>query len=76
MAKYGLFSERGYNEEAGAYDTCGIAVFSRGKAVRLIHDVTVDRDKAEALVRLFNKERLEPSQVDEAIEGFLYDYEI
>lgn len=73
---YKLFAERQSDREHGAYTTYGISVCRDSSVVRVIGDITVDRDKAEALIDLFNQERLSPAQLDEAVENFLYDFEV
>lgn len=75
MIKYAWFQEIKSDGEGGHYHTYGIAAFN-GRQKRFICDVTVDKYKIKALVYTFNTERLELSQLDEAIEDFLYDFEV
>ena len=75
MIKYAWFPEIRSDGEGGHYHTYGIAAFGGGKA-RYISDVTAEKQKIQALAHSFNAERLELSQLDEAIENFLYDFEV
>ena len=76
VARYGCFSELRFDDDEGLFETYGIVVFHKGQVVRLINDVTLEREKAFALVSKFNSEELSASHLDEAIESFLYDFEI
>ncbi len=75
MIKYAWFPEIKSDGEGGHYHTYGIAVYSRGHR-RMISDVSTEKDKIISLVSSFNDEKLELGQVDEAIENFLYDFEV
>ena len=76
MVAYKLFAEHRHNDEYGDYEAFGIIVSEPGGIVRVVEDVCTDKNKAEALVSQFNKERLLPCHLDEAIEDYLYDFEI
>lgn len=75
MIKYAWFPEIRSDGEGGHYHTYGIAAFESGRS-RYVSDITTDKYKIKALVYTFNNERLELSQLDEAIEDFLYDFEV
>ena len=75
MIKYAWFPEIRSDGNGGHYHTYGIAAFDGGKK-RYVSDVTTEKQKIQALAYTFNNERLELSQLDEAIENFLYDFEV
>lgn len=74
MAQYELKIGHAYNDEYGAYVTYGVTASHRGKAIRTIEDISLDKKKVEQLVKLFNEEQLSPAQLEEAIENYLYDF--
>ena len=51
----------------------GISLISNGVVVCIIHDISHDREEVEALIRLYNKEDLDPVHLDQAVEDFLID---
>ena len=76
MIHYRLFPERLCGEELGEYETYGIIAANDAGGLKIIHDVSCDRERAEALTALFNAEELDPIHLDEAIESFLYTFEV
>ena len=74
--RYQVFSESAYSQETGRYETCGIEVSYSGTVLRTVHDVSTDKEKVTALTERFNREQLSPAHLDEAIESFLYDFEV
>ena len=76
MIYYELLIRRKYDNTYGTYDAYGISVCRGDSVIRVIEDISPDREKVAALAGLFNQERLSPSQLDEAIENFLYDFEV
>ncbi len=76
MKEYRLFVQTMYDRSVGFYETYGVAVFDDGEMSRVVRDVSVERDKVEALVARFNREHLEPEHLGQAIEEFLFDFEV
>ncbi len=76
MTKYAYFSERMSRPELGDYETFGIIATDADGTTRVIHDVTCEEEKAMALASAFGEGQLSFSQLDEAIESFLYDFEV
>ena len=76
MVIYKAFSERMTHPEQGEYTTYGIAAVDADGKSRVIHDVTCDKEKALALAEAFGEEQLSLSQLDEAVESFLYNFEV
>ena len=76
MIKYELYTEHKHNAEYGRYEAYGIRASSSGRTVRLIGDISTDKEKVSTLVLLFNRERLALCHLDEAVEDFLYDLEV
>lgn len=62
--------------DSEAIETYGITVYEHGDLLFVIDDISLDKEKIDRLVECFNKERLSPSHLDEALENFLYDFEI
>lgn len=76
MVYYELIAQCKYDSTIGQYNTYGIQVIRSGRIVSIVEDICLDRHKVEALTKLYNKERLSPSQLSEAIEDFLVDFEV
>ena len=76
MIIYKLYTERQSDREHGTYTTYGISVCRGDSVVRVIPDISLDQEKVTALIEAFNQERLSPAHLDEAIESFLYDFEV
>lgn len=74
MIQYDLQIGHAYNSEYGVYVTYGVTAFNRGKVICTIEDISLDKNKVEQLVKLFNEEQLSPAHLDEAIENYLYDF--
>ncbi len=76
MIHYRLFSEHLCGEELGTYETYGIIAEHSKRIIRVISDISCEKEKVQALVDLYNTERLSPEHLDEMIESFLYDFEV
>lgn len=76
MIHYRLFSERLCGKELGEYETYGIIAADDTGDLRVVHDVSCERERIEALTALFNAEQLLPEHLDEAVESFLYTFEV
>ena len=76
MIHYEVQKEQAYNSFCGQYDTYGITVYEHGKLLSVVEDISLDRDKVEALADRFNRDQLSPAHLEEMIETFLYDFEI
>ena len=76
MITYKLRAEPKQDPVLGEYKTYGIAVEQEDTVIRVIEDISPDQEKVGRLIGLFNSERLSPSQLDEAVENFLYDFEV
>lgn len=76
MAKYTFFSESAASPELWTYETYGIIAKDEDGSVRVLHDVTCEKEKAMALAAAYSEAQLPLSQLDEAIENFLYDFEV
>ncbi|MBQ3285872.1 MAG: hypothetical protein IJH40_09565 [Ruminococcus sp.] len=76
MISYRLYTEQKLDRENGVYGTYGISVCRGFSVIRVIEDISLDKDKVISLIDTFNKEHLSPAHLDEAIENFLYDFEV
>ena len=76
MILYELCAQQSCDDAAGQYTTYGIAVSDGGRIIRVIGDISLEREKVASLVGRFNRERLCPAHLDEMIENFLYDFEV
>ena len=76
MIHYEMFFEYKNDSKLGLYGTYGIAAFRDGKLMRIINDVSCDREKVTALTDRFNENFLEPEHLSQAVEEFLYDFEV
>ncbi len=76
MIYYRLFTERVDDPEPGEYETYGIIAADASGDIRIIRDITCEAEKAKGLVDLYNEEQLSITHLDEAIESFLYDFEV
>lgn len=76
MIDYKLLTQRKYDSSYGAYDTYGVSVSVCGKTVRVIEDISLEKEKVAALISLCNREALSPEHLDEIVESFLYDFEV
>lgn len=76
MISYELYAEQQYDRENGAYETYGISVYRGDSVIRVIGDISLDKEKVEALISVMNTGKLSPSHLDEAVENFLYDFEV
>ena len=56
MKEYRLFVQSMYDRSIGFYETYGISVFESGEMTRIIRDISLERDKVEALADRFNAE--------------------
>lgn len=65
-----------YDRNIGFYEAYGISVFKNGGITRIIRDISLDRDKVEALVDRFNDEQPDIDHLDQVIEEFLYDFTV
>lgn len=75
MTEYKLFKQSMYERTVGFYETYGISVFQCGELMRIVRDVSVDRESVERLISRFNNEELATEHLNQAIEEFLYDLE-
>ena len=76
VISYELYAEQQYDRENGAYETYGISVYRGDSVIRVIGDISLDKEKVEALISVMNTGKLSPSHLDEAVENFLYDFEV
>lgn len=76
MTYYELFTEQKDDPAVGRYETYGIRASDSVGTVRVIGDLSDDRDKVSALAALFNEEDLSPEHLEIAVEEFLYDFEV
>lgn len=76
MVDYRSFCEPMNDPQLGEYEAYGIIAKDTEGSTRVIHDITCEKEKAEALAAVFNDEQLSLSQLDETIECFLYDFEV
>ncbi len=76
MNEYRIFVQSMYDRTCGFYKTYGITVFEGGKLIRVVKDVSSDREKVERLVERFNAENLSPEHLNQAIEDFLLDFKV
>lgn len=74
--RYELFSETKFQEEYGWYHTYGILAVDGGQTACAIGDITLDKEKMLLLIAKFNAEELELSHLEQAVEDFLYDFEV
>lgn len=76
MTNYELHTEQAYNSEYGAYETYGVTASRNGRIICIVEDISLDREKVEGLIKRFNEKQLSSVHLDEAIENFLYDFEV
>ncbi|MCQ2552381.1 MAG: DUF6514 family protein [Clostridia bacterium] len=57
--------------EEKEYNSYGIACNDNGKIMKFVEDVSIDEKAVEKLVKLFNRLKLDPVQLEEAIEDAL-----
>lgn len=76
MVEYKLFIENKYDKIYGFYETYGIIALKNKVNIRIIDDISLDKDKVEALVNKFNKEHLEIEHLSQMIEEFLYNFTV
>lgn len=76
MKEYRLFVQSMYDRSIGFYETYGISVFESGEMTRIIRDISLERDKVEALAERFNTEQPDTDHLDQLIEEFLYDFSV
>lgn len=62
--------------DGAPYMSFGIALFRGSERLRTINDISADRTAVQRLADLFNAEELDPVHFDQAVEDFLYDFEI
>lgn len=75
MAIYGIFSEKKTDDEIGDYTSYGIMV-TDGRFTKMIGDISTEEEKIRALAERYNDEELDAAHLEEAIEAFLYDFEV
>ena len=76
MTEYRLWEKSEKGSENGDHLRCGVALYVDGEAVRVIGDLSDDRERLADLVRLFNEEALDPVHFEQAAEDFLLDFSI
>lgn len=76
MVEYKLFIKNKYDKIYGFYETYGIIALKNKVNIRIIGDISLDKDKVEALVNKFNKEHLEIEHLSQMVEEFLYDFTV
>ena len=57
--------------EEKEYESYGIACRDNEKIMKFVEDISVDEVAVERLVKLFNRLKLDPVQLEEAIEDAL-----
>lgn len=75
MLEYRVFVQSMYDRCCGFYETYGISLFDNGEMIRIIRDVSVEREKVEHLIDQLNSEQLEPQHLNQVIEDFLTDFD-
>ncbi|MBQ9247610.1 MAG: hypothetical protein IJ171_03375 [Ruminococcus sp.] len=73
---YRIFAETKFLEDCGYYRTYGISAVICGQTAYTIEDISLDKDKIERLTAKFNEEGLEPQHFEQAVEEFLYSFEV
>lgn len=76
MPYYKLSAEHKYDKAYGIYETYGIAVMEQGVTLQTIGDISLDKDKVHALINRFNVNHLSLEHLRQAVEEFLYDFEV
>lgn len=71
--KYEVVVKECYHKDIGTYCAFGIAAHDAKSAKRYdaVHDVTLKRQTAEAMAKLFEEHQLSPIHLREAIENML-----
>jgi len=67
---YTIVPETGFNPDLGEYNTYGIKV-TGVDCEQILHDVSVCNEAVSEIVRLFNKHRLCPVHLTDAVEDIL-----
>lgn len=75
MAKYSLITQKHYDESIGHYISYGITYIDNNDTIT-IADISVDKFAVEKLIEKFNTCKLDVCHIYDAIEDFLYDFEI
>ena len=70
---YRITEQRADNGGAGMRPCFGVALYIGDECVRVIGDISPDREAVQKLIGLFNDEELDPVHLDQAVEDFLYD---
>lgn len=76
MTEYKLFTEQKYDRICGYYHAYGIAAFDDGALQRIVKDISPDKEKILQMTELFNSEGLELTHLSQAVEEFLYDFQV
>lgn len=76
MIHYQLNEQACYDRINGQYVSYGITVVRGSRIIRVIEDISTDRAAVAALTDRYNAEQLSPAHLDEAVESFLYDFEV
>ncbi len=72
MVEYKLHTQQINDADTKTY---GISVYKNNKLVRVIADISTDKNAVEKLIHQFNTYELALCHFDCAIEDFLYDFE-
>ncbi|MBQ2971147.1 MAG: hypothetical protein IJO20_00960 [Ruminococcus sp.] len=75
MAKYSLLTQKHYDESIGDYISYGIICADNNNTIT-VADISVDKFAVEKIIEKFNIYELDVCHLYDAIEDFLYDFEI
>ena len=76
MIRYKPIAERKFDSAYGYYTAYGLQVFVNGGIALTVGDISTEKALIEALAEKYNTEQLSPDHLNEAIEDFLYDFEV
>lgn len=71
---YRVYTDTDHNQIGTKSRAFGIVFEEAGKPAQAIPDISDDRDRIEALARLFNEEGLDPVHFEQAVEDYLCDF--
>lgn len=74
MLLYQTFAERRYNRESGEYIAYGLKVFesgAEGSPLKIVPDISVDRDAVVQLARKCTAGQLSLLHLEDVIEDFI-----
>lgn len=73
MVEYKLLTQTKYYGSSSYCKSYGIIVFSDNVHIRTVTDISRNKDDVQRLVDKFNKYKLDPCHLSQAVDDYLYD---